>query len=185
MQMNTISPEDFLVTPSTDELGNIAALVKQAADLQQQIEGMEEFLKKAKAELHALLTRTLPDLMAASHTSEFTTDDGISVRVKDFVRGSIPKDPERRTLALMWLEKAGAGDLIKNSVNATFDRGQDNLAGRVTETLEELGIAYEADRTVHPQTLAAFARERIRNDEELPLELLGLYAGKNAEIKQP
>ena len=45
-----------------------------------------------------------------------------------------------------------------------------------------MGVAFVEAESVHPQTLAAFAREKLKAGEEVPLDLLGLYAGRQAKV---
>jgi hypothetical protein len=117
------------------------------------------------------------------HDSNYIAD-GFKVTIKDFLSGSLPKDEEKRSSALEWLRDVGAEDLIKNELHAHFDRGQDNIAGHIAGALEENKIKYEQTIGVHPSTLKAYARERMERGEDVPLELLGLYAGRIAEIKE-
>lgn len=171
--------------PDIDELSSISAKVKEAAVLARQIENLEEQLKTQRAELHQLTTKTLPDLMDSAGTSEFKTPDGLKVSVRDFINGSLPKEDANRIAALSWLEKNGARDLIKTSFALSLGRGQKDAAQELTAALAELGLDYSRKEDVHAQTLYAFARERMKSGEELPIELLGLYVGRVAKIELP
>lgn len=171
--------------PSAEELKSVKALVEKALERQRYIAKLEDALQREKKALNLILTSALPDLMASAGTKEFTTEEGFKVSIKDFLSGSLPKDEDKRTVALEWLRGNGAEDLIKNELHAHFDRGQDNVAGDVAGKLQEAGIAFEQAVGVHPSTLKAYANERMRNGEDVPLELLGLYAGRIAEIQRP
>jgi hypothetical protein len=41
----------------------------------------------------------------------------------------------------------------------------------------------EESEGIHAQTLLAFVREKLRNGEEVPIDTLGLYAGRVAKVK--
>lgn len=169
--------------PSVGELASIEALVNRALQLMNEVEGAEEYLKQLKAELHSITTTKLVDALASAGTEEFKTKD-VKVTVKDFISGSLPKDPSLKATALKWLEGVGAQDLIKNHLEIDFDKKQDNVAGQVEEFLEQLGLEFDRSRDVHHSSLKAFAQERMRAGEETPLETLGLFAGRKAEIKK-
>lgn len=169
--------------PSAEELKSVKALVEKALERSRYIARLEDALQREKKALNVILSSALPDLMASAGTKEFITDEGFKVSIKDFLSGSLPKDDDKRTAALEWLRGNGAEDLIKNELHAHFDRGQDNIAGDVAGKLNEAGIRYEQTVGVHPSTLKAYARERMEHGEDVPLELLGLYAGRIAEIK--
>lgn len=171
-----------IAAPSVNELASIESLVNRALQLMTEIDGVEEYGKQLKAELHSITTTKLVDALTSAGTDEFKTK-GVKVSIKDFVSGSLPKDPAARASALAWLESAGAQDLIKNHLEVDFDKKQDNVAGQVEEFLQELGLEFERARDVHHSSLKAFAQERLRAGEETPLEKLGLYAGRKAEIK--
>lgn len=181
-----MSAEDFEpAVPEAGQLASIKTVVDRALELQRNIETTDDYLKELRGELHTITTRTLPDIMASAGTSEFKSDDGTKVTIKDFVSGSLPKEEDARAAAFIWLESVEAGDLIKNTLRFDFDRGEDNMASEIKAKADELGIAFDAKRDVHPQTLAAFARERMREGLPIELERIGLVAGRAAKITPP
>lgn len=174
---------DAVAAPSVNELASIESLVNRALQLMNEIESAEDYIKQLKAELHSITTTKLVDALNSAGTTEFKTKD-VKVSVKDFISGSLPKEPDARRRALQWIESVGAADLIKNHLEVDFDKKQDNVAGQVEEFLEGLGLEFDRSRDVHHSTLKAFAQERMRSGEETPLEMLGLFAGRKAEIKK-
>ena len=174
--------QEAVSAPTVEGLQSIESLVNRAIDLTKQISDVEEYTKKLRAELHDITSTRLVDAMSAAGTTEFKTKD-VKVKIKDFVSGSLPKDPDARYAALKWIESVGAQDIIKNHLEADFGKSQDNLVAQVEALLDNLGIEYLRQRDVHPSTLKSFANERMANGEEIPLERLGLFAGRAAEIK--
>jgi hypothetical protein len=177
---------DFEISaPSGDQLKSIEQLASHAYELVQLIDTHEAALKAAKAELAELTHKAIPDAMAAAGTSSFTTDKGVKVTIKDIVAGTLPKDETKRRQALDWIETHGGTSIIKGTIVAEFERGEGNLQKKneTAEALANLHVPFIEQESIHPQTLAAFAREKIKNAEEVPLELLGLWAGRQAVIK--
>lgn len=167
----------------SDALERLNAKLAEAIELKVAVDQMEEDLKAAKQQLNLINTTVIPDMMAELGMEE-CTQNGWQVKVNDFVSGSLPKDEERRAKAVRWLEEHEAGDLLKTALSVNFSRSQHNEALDLFEELKEDGFAAALDSTVHPQTLMAFARERIKNGEPIDTEALGLYTGRVAKYKR-
>lgn len=174
--------DEKVSAPSAEGLQSIEQFVNRALHLINELEGLEEYAKKLRAELHDITAVKLVDALNSAGTTEFKTKD-VKVTVKDFISGSLPKEADARNRALQWIESAGAADMIKNHLEADFDKKQDNMVAQVEELLESLGVEFVRQRDVHHSTLKSFASERMKNGEEIPLETLGLYAGRKADIK--
>lgn len=172
-------------TASPAELNTLSKEVAKAAELGQTIENLEAMLKEQKKDLHKLTTQTIPDIMRAAHTTLHKTDKGVSVELKDFMNGSLPKEPSARAKALAWLDKNGAKDLIKTHFDLALGRGQKDSAEKVRKALNKMGMTYNEEESVHAQSLYGWARERMKMGKALPIDLLGLYVGQVAKIEMP
>ena len=169
--------------------------------LYQEIETTTQQLATLKEEARRLECDVLPDLMAEAGVQEFKMQDGSALALKPYLSASIPsatamaraKSPEeleelkyRRDIAYDWLRTNGAGDLIKNEVTAVFGKGQDKLATSILNLLRTQldGVApVTHDETVHPQTLLAYLRNRLKAGQPLPTEQLGIKTGMVVEFK--
>lgn len=167
------------------ELKVITTFAKQALELQSKIEQMEEMVKVHRQELHAITTNALPQAMKAVGMDDFTLTTGERIEIKDFLAGSLPKDPQRRNIALQWLQQNGGESLIKNTLDIDLGKGEGKTAREIEAFLRKKKVDYSTNEGIHPQTLLAFARERLENGEPVPLELLGLFAGQSAKIHPP
>jgi hypothetical protein len=178
----------FDIEDTTEGDPSLERLVKMAQELvdqEQLIKDLEENLTTAKRVANKLKTTDLPDLMAEVGMASFKLPSGYAVAVEDFVSGSLPKEPEKRQGAIHWLEENGAEALIRTEVMLEFSKSEHNEALSLIADLEEKGYEPESKMGIHPQTLLAHVRERLRNGEEVPLETLGLYAGRVAKVKPP
>ena len=101
---------DAVSTPNVNELASIESLVNRALELTKEIESIEEYLKKQRAELHVITSTKLVDALASAGTTEFKTKN-VKVTVKDFISGSLPKEEEARREAIQWIESVGASDI--------------------------------------------------------------------------
>jgi hypothetical protein len=164
-----------------NSLAAIRGKVSEALQLEGLINQMESDLKAAKGALNKLKAKVIPDMMVEVGVSELA-GEGWRIKLADVVSGSIPSDPDKRARAISWLEENGGGDLIKTGLSLTFGRSQHNEALSVAGGLTEQGFDPVVTSTVHPQSLQAFARERLRNGEEIDTEVLGLYTAQVAKF---
>ena len=74
------------------------------------------------------------------------------------------------------------GDLIKNQLSASFGRGEDDKAEDFKHKVSELGLPVQQKVWVEPMTLKAFARERIANGDELPMDKFGVFVGSKTKL---
>lgn len=167
-----------------DSLQRLRTMVEDLRAGEKMAEEMEIALKEIQKANNQIKTADLPDLMAECGMAELTTEDGLfRVTIENFVAGSLPKDPMARDAAIDWLEENNAGTLIKTTLRLVFDKSEHNEALSLAAELHERGYDSAAESGVHPQTLIAHIRERLANGEEVPLEKLGLFAGRRAKIK--
>lgn len=164
----------------------LAEMAAEAIGLEELINSLEEQGKELKGKLNKLKTVELPDLMAECGTSLWKDPDtGHIIEISDFVSGSLPKDGPKRKQALEWLAKNEVADLIKMQISVAFEKREHNLAKDLSARLKGEGFEVFEEETVHAQTLLAHVRERLRNGDDVPLETLGIYAGRTAKIKPP
>lgn len=167
---------------SESDLASIRTLAEEVRDLERTKEELESETKAVNSRLTILLQKLLPEAMAAVGMGDFSLADGSKISVKDFVSGTLNKSPDKDK-ALEWIESNGGESLIKTEVKMAFGKGEDNRAKNAVGMLTEQGYEVESDKTVHPQTLASFAREKMAAGDDIPLEKLGLFAGRHAKIQ--
>lgn len=168
---------------SPDALGRLNKVLETTLQLKDHADQLEEDLKATKQQLQHLNTQIIPDMMAELGM-EKVVQRGWEVKVDEFVSGTLPKPEGLRKAAIDWLVDHEAGDLLKTHLSVDFTRNQHNEALNLASQIEEQGFAPKVESTVHPQTLMAFARERIKNGEPIDTEVLGLYTGRVAKFKK-
>ena len=75
-------------------------------------------------------------------------------------------------------------DLIKNTVTASFSRGQDNQVSELIRICEEMKFGYVKKEKVEPMTLKAFVREQVEGGKKLPFDLFGVYIANKTKLTQ-
>lgn len=168
---------------SDSAMQRLVAAAKEVIETEKLIAQLEENLSELKVRHNKTKTITLPDMMAECGLSEFRTDTGFRIAVEDFVTGSLPKEDAKRRDAIAWLESNGAENLIKTELNLAFGKSEHNEAVSLMEDLREKGYTVTSKMGVHPMTLISHIKERLKNGDSVPLETLGLFAGRVAKIK--
>jgi hypothetical protein len=163
-------------------LARLRSLIQQRITLEERIEKGEAHLKKLKEEARRLSEKDIPDLMTTIQSTNFD-HAGWQIKLVEKVDGSLPKEPEKRLAAIRWLEEHGGDGIITTAVSVNFARSQREEALEASKLLTVLGHSPKVDSSVHPMTLAAFARERLKKGEPLDADVLGLYVRNVAEVK--
>jgi hypothetical protein len=190
---------DAVKTAKPEELAAIIALAKQMYKLQLQIEVDTIALNKKAVELNTLSMTTLPERMTSAGIQSFELNNGYVIEIKDFIRANIPtqtqidecKDPmdkqvlaKRRKDGIAWLKKHDGEALLKNTIKATFGKGESAAAKKFAAQIGKAGYQVQRDESVNFQTLNAFIRERLEEGKDVPTDTFALFNGKKAEIKK-
>ena len=173
----------FSAVPVTDDaLKSVRSIALQMQTTQQKVFQLEEDLKHAKENLRKLTDEDLPSKLQEIGIVNFELDDGSVVQVKENVSAHIKE--ENRGAAYEWLRDNGLDDIIKNTVVCTFGREEDDKASDFFSFAKKEGFEPEQNSTIHPSTLKAFAKDRIAQGEEIPMDLFGVWVGQRATIKK-
>lgn len=175
--------DDEIAMPSARDLAGLQPIVNEAVTLARQIAELEEAIANYKTDYNTIVSKTLPSAMQKARMSEFKTDDGAYISMHQVVSGSLPKDTIKRETAIEWMEMNGAESLVKRKFSIQLQKGDDVTAARLRKGFASAGIDYFEDVNVHPQSLAAFARERLEKGEPVPVDTLGLYIADVAKIQ--
>jgi hypothetical protein len=163
-----------------DSVKSITDKCNHLKDLKSQIEQEEEKISLLKNKARDLEERIIPEMMQEAGVSLLKLSDGSTVEVKPFYAAKIPES--RVEEAFGWLRSKGFEDLIKNTVTASFNRGQDNQVSELIKVCEENGFAYNKKEKVEPMTLKAFVKEQVETGKELPFDLFGVYIANKTKI---
>ena len=167
------------------ELGtskSLSVLIGEMRRLEDDIQAAEEHVKELKRELKGYSHEKIPALMDEMGTESFTTDEGVTVAVKNVVHASLTQ--ENKEQAFAWLRKEGLDDIIKNDVVVTFGKGEDNIAGDFVGQCEQQGLHTNAKTYIHPSTLKAFVKERVSEGKSIDLDLFGAYIANVVQIRR-
>lgn len=171
---------ELSIPASGGELNQLQQLAEQQAAYELEIAELEGKINKARENQRALAERKIPELMDQIGMAEFKTASGLIVKVEEKIRASITK--AKAPLAFSWLKKNGHASMIKRVVSIAFGMGEDEEAEELWSDLNNKGFIVEDKASVHPSTLSSFAKEKLSNGEEIPLDLLGVHRQRVCKI---
>lgn len=198
----TLNDVDFDAHNNEKPSGDLKLLtdaVKLLKKKQEDLSALEEEVKQCKKEIQRLESQEIPDQMDACSLKDLTLDTGEKLIVKAIVKASLPtkasiesqKDEDKRAAlehrlrkGLDWLRDNGGEELIKNRIVVEFSKGQDNLAGDFEGKAAEHNLPAMRDQSIHNASLSKFVAEKIKSGTEVPMDTLGVYCGRKAEVKK-
>jgi hypothetical protein len=166
---------------SSDALATLTNLAEKQAQVEADVKDLEAKLSAKREELRDVSERQVPELMDSLNLAEFKTASGLKIEVAETIRASIPQALAPRAFA--WLRENGNAAMIKRAISVAFGRGQDATADSLVGELANKGFDVEDKTSVHPSTLSAFVREKLRDGAELPLDLFGVHRQRASKIK--
>ena len=165
---------------SQDSVRSITDKCNAYNKLKKTIEDEEERISLLKHKARDLEERIIPEMMQEAGVSLLKLSDGSTVEVKPFYAAKIPES--RVEEAFSWLRGKGFEDIIKNTVTASFNRGQDNQVSELIKVCDDHGFNYNKKEKVEPMTLKAFVKEQVEGGKELPFDLFGVYIANKTKI---
>jgi Ca2+-binding EF-hand superfamily protein len=154
-------------------------------ELERQIEKSAAELARLQKLHYLASSTTIPEFMKEVGIKSFTMDTGESLEVQNKVKAGI--SAKNKLKAFKWLRDNKHGDIIKNKLVITFDRGEDKLVEQVVKLAEKIKLEPEVTETVHGQTLAAFCREQMEKGKlvQEAKDLLGVFDYDLTKIVKP
>jgi hypothetical protein len=168
--------------PNTDELMELTALAQMQLDLEMRITTAEAQVDELKEKLRVVQEQQIPDAMSSIGMKKFTLSNGYTVSIREDVYASIRKDFMEQ--AVHWLDDNGLGDIVKDSVDVKFGRGDSDKAKRLMEYCVNNGWAAQEKMSVHPMTLKAVVKEQLAHGIQFPEEFFSVGPLNKSIIKR-
>lgn len=174
---------DFKDGPGDNLLARLSGLALDQKQAEAEVERLAEELKQAQNKLRDISEHQLPALMDEAEMKVCQTRDGITIKVVEKIRGSIPAPTAAKAFA--WLEEHGHGNLIKREVKIEFGRDEEAWAKKFMADLakRKKPLKHELKRGVHPSTLASFVTEQLQEGVDIPLETFGVFRQRSTKIE--
>lgn len=162
----------------------LISLADEAERAEEEVERLTNLLDIAKTNYRRVVEQEIPQIVDGLN-STLNLPDGRKITIKEQVRCSIAG--ERKYPALQWLNSNGHGNLIKRRFIIEFGKDQEQWADEFEQKLTnyERPLNVKREANVHPQTLQAFVRERLREGDNVPIETFGVFRQRTAKIASP
>lgn len=181
--------------PADDDYGdfrgdnsNLTAVLNQLADelvaALQEVADAEQTLKEKKAYADDIAQVRIP---AATDGLEgkFDLGNDRTLEVKEEIRASVAGD--KLAPAVQWLDEHDYGSIVKRTLVFEFGKDDDEKVKKfkeaVTPIIREQKLVMKEKTAIHPQTLLAWVKERLKEGDKLPIETFGIFRQKTAKVK--
>lgn len=166
--------------PKTDRLSDLGVLAGALENWDHIVADLEQQLENAKSHRDEIAQEKIPELMEEIGMEEFKMASGRKIKVRQRVFASFHDGQKGEALA--WLDSHGHGGLVKGEVVMPYLKGQDTIAEQAANLLRQtFQFPVTKDRTVHHQTLSAWAKRQLEKGEAIP-ESIKVSVKKIAEI---
>ena len=172
----------MLATNLMTRLGGLAA---DQAHAEARVARLESELKEAKEGLRVISEVQMPALMEEAGMEEFSTSDGVKIKIATTIRGSIPANTQQEAFA--WLEEHGHERLIKREFKIDFGKDEEKWADKFERDLAQRKkpLNVKRKKAVNPQTLQAFVREQLEEGVNFPMSTFGVYRQTFSKVTIP
>lgn len=177
---------DYSEFKKTEIGDNLLAQINAGAfkqkELELEVEKLKESLKLKEKELAQISQITMPELMDAAGMKSFVTKDGITIGIKETVRGYISEANVEP--AMKYLDDNGHGNLAKRQFVIPFGREEREWAEEFKKQLEdnENIPQFKIKADVHWATLSSWVKEQLEQGVNLPLDLFSVEITRSTKI---
>lgn len=170
-----------------DTLKKLRLLARAQNAFEELSTAMGELKSKVDAAAIDLGAKVIPSIMDDVEITHFGLTSGHQVVIEEKIHASLPK--EKRDVGCDWLEKNGHGHIVKRTISVPLSTKQGKVADKVLKALEKAlkdvpDVEVVNVREVHHSTLGAWARERLREGDEFPMDTFGIHRQRVAKIKE-
>jgi len=183
-----------------NQSSQIELLSTKLSETVEEIKKLEEKSKNLNKTKYAVEQELAESLDEAGFTvgSKIQLKNGKSVVLKEYFKASIPsqtainkeRDPVRRQdlinkkeKCLRWLQDNNLDDIIKNNIVASLPKDSNDIANELSLLLEEKGISFTRDESVHPSTLKSTLDLELKKGNVPPFYDFSVQHGSTVVIK--
>jgi len=107
------------------------------------------------------------------------------LEVKEEIRASVAG--EKLAPAVLWLDEHDYGSIVKRTLVFEFGKDNDEKVKKFKEAIAPIirdqRLVFKEKTAIHPQTLLAWVKERLKEGDNLPVKTFGIFRQKTAKVK--
>lgn len=169
----------------TTDMQRLNTLVHEQLLAEEEVAKAENALATAKKKLARLNEYVIPDVMEEMGISEYKTNDGLTIKLKQAIRASIAE--VNRADAFGWMTDHDHEAMIKTSIVIEKPALLDDFenADELKEALQLVmdSLPSTENKSIHSSTLSAFVRDKLEDGEEIPLDTFSVFRQVTSVIK--
>jgi len=164
-------------------MARLSGLARDQKAAEAKVAKIQQQLQEAQEELDRIAQKELPELMQELRLKDFTTEDGVTIQVKESIHASIPKS--RADESFQWLEDHNNAGMIKRTVTVAFPRDEEKWAKKFLADMakRKRPLDVKVERRVEPATLKAWVTRQLEAGVDLPQELFGIHRRKITQVE--
>lgn len=163
-------------------MGALIDLANQQDAASAEIERLTALLDEAKQNHRRIAEHEIPQLLEGID-GKFKLPDGRVINIDEKIRSSATGD--KKPAAINWLDANGKGAIVKRQFIIEFGRDQEEWAKEFEAMLakSKTPLNVKKERSIHHATLEAFIRQSLKEGEDIPLDIFGVFRQRSAKIK--
>lgn len=174
---------------STGPGSNLNTILNQLADelleAEAEVTAAEIVLKEKKALVEDIATKRIPAVTDGLE-GKFDLGNDRTLEVKEEIRASVAG--EKLAPAVEWLDNNDFGAIVKRTLVFEFGKDDDEkvkaFKEAVTPIIKAQKLVMKEKTAIHPQTLLAWVKERLKEGDNLPVDVFGIFRQKTAKVKE-
>lgn len=183
--------------PGEASLDLVRKMGAKAAELEARINKGQALLSELKTERYKILNEQMPAMMDELQVGKIEVG-GYELKATSYYKANIATDdpPEQREKAFGWVEEAGGGDIIANTVTVAFPKEEAEMAAEFVEEVAKKfhnhpSIEVKRERSVPWNRLTSWLKSYVETPPvkgqkklPIPLEILNATVGRVVKIKE-
>jgi hypothetical protein len=173
----------------SQEGDNLKTVLRELADeliaAQAEVDRIQLELDAANGVVKDLVENRIPNV-AEGLEGDFNIGDGRTLTIKQEIRASVAG--EKLAPAVEWLDAHNYGNIVKRNLTFEFGKDDDERVKAFKEAVLPILVAQKLvlkEKTaIHPATLLAWVKERLKEGDNLPVDVFGIFRQRIAKVKE-
>lgn len=168
---------------NSDTLSKLSNFCRLQKDLEIELERLEGMVQNKRKELEEVSRECIPSILNSKGLSEIRLSTGEKVIVEDKVKANIANKNILEVYKNM-IKEEGGNENATNMIEGLFKTSLivDKPTNDLTDLLITKGVEFENKKTIHPQTLKKYCKDKLGKGESIP-EGISVYQYQETKIK--
>ena len=167
---------------------NLSTVLNQLADelleAQKELADAEAVVETKKNIVRDIAEKRIPEAVDGVE-GKIDLGNDRTLEIKEEIRASVAG--EKLAPAVQWLDDNDYGGIVKRQL--IFEFGKDDhekvkkFKKLMAPIIKEHKLVMKDKQAIHPQTLLAWVKERLKEGDNLPVDTFGIFRQRTAKVK--